>query len=597
MQMSAGLEKIFPITRWLRRYDRLTLLRDFLGAFIVSFLFIPQSLAYALLAGLPVSAGLYASIVPLMGYALFGTSRFLAVGPVAVISLLTGTALAPLATAGSPEYAGMALALALLSGLMLSAMGLFRLGFLANFLSHPVVSGFVTASVILIAASQLKGIFGISAQGTTLLELVPQLLAHLPGLHLPTTVVGVASLALLVFMRRRAAGLLAGAGFTPSTAAMLSRMGPLVAAFFTIVAVLLFGLEARGVKVLGPLPSAIPAITLPPVDLATLGKLLLPAFLISIIGFVESISVAHAFAAKHRDIIHPNNELVGLGVANILASLCGAFPVSGGFSRSVVNYDAGVQTPVAAIMTGIGIAIVVAFLAPFIAHVPQAVLSAIIIVAVMSLADFSVLRNTWTYSRADFAAAAITIAVTLFEGVEAGILGGVVVSIALFLYRASRPHIAVVGLVPNTEHFRNVKRHEVITSDKVMSVRVDESLFFANARYLEEQLTGLAAESRAVEHLVLNCAPVNSIDASALESLESINQQLWDMGVAFHLSEVKGPVMDRLKRSNFLEHLKGRIYLSHYQAIVDLDPTVIKRGEEQAAALRAVVKDMTPTTP
>ncbi len=594
MRNATSFERLLPMARWLRRYDRLTFARDVLGAFIVSFLFIPQSLAYALLAGLPVSAGLYASIVPLMGYALFGTSRFLAVGPVAVISLLTASALEPLAAAGTPEHAGLALTLALLSGLMLAGMGLFRLGFLANFLSHPVVSGFVTASVILIAASQMKGIFGIKTEGDTLLEILPELVRNLPTLHLPTTIVGIFSLALLVFMRKRAAPLLGAAGLNPSTAAMLSRMGPLLAAFITIVAVMVLGLEAKGVKVLGTLPSAIPTLTLPPLSTDTILKLALPAFLISIIGFVESISVAHTFAAKHRDLILPNNELVGLGAANILAAFCGAFPVSGGFSRSVVNYDSGVQTPIAAIFTGIGIAIVVAFLAPFIAHVPQAVLSAIIIVAVMSLADFSILRNTWAYSRADFAAAAVTIVVTLVEGVEVGILAGVLVSIAMLLYRASRPHMATVGLVPNTEHFRNVKRHEVITSDKVLSVRVDESLFFANARYLEEQLTGLAAQNRNIEHMVLICSAVNSIDASALESLESINQQLWDMGVTFHLSEVKGPVMDRLKRSHFLENLKGRIYLSHYQAMQELDSAVIARGEEQHAALRAVVEDMQP---
>jgi SulP family sulfate permease len=594
MRNATSFERLLPMARWLRRYDKLTFARDVLGAIIVSFLFIPQSLAYALLAGLPVSAGLYASIVPLMGYALFGTSRFLAVGPVAVISLLTASALEPLAAAGTPEHAGLALTLALLSGLMLAGMGLFRLGFLANFLSHPVVSGFVTASVILIAASQMKGIFGILATGNTLLEILPELVRNLPTLHLSTTIVGIFSLALLVFMRKRAAPLLGAAGLNPSTAAMLSRMGPLLAAFITIVAVMVLGLEAKGVKVLGTLPSAIPTLTLPPLSTDTILKLALPAFLISIIGFVESISVAHTFAAKHRDLILPNNELVGLGAANILAAFCGAFPVSGGFSRSVVNYDSGVQTPIAAIFTGIGIAIVVAFLAPFIAHVPQAVLSAIIIVAVMSLADFSILRNTWAYSRADFAAAAVTIAVTLVEGVEVGILAGVLVSIAMLLYRASRPHMATVGLVPNTEHFRNVKRHEVITSDKVLSVRVDESLFFANARYLEEQLTGLAAQNRNIEHMVLICSAVNSIDASALESLESINQQLWDMGVTFHLSEVKGPVMDRLKRSHFLENLKGRIYLSHYQAMQELDSAVIARGEEQHAALRAVVEEMQP---
>lgn len=578
MRTASRLGRALPISHWLKTYSRAVLARDVVGAAIVSFMFIPQSLAYALLAGLPVSAGLYASILPLMAYAVFGTSRFLAVGPVAIISLLTATALAPLAAPGTAEYAGLALALALISGLMLTAMGLFRLGFLSNFLSYPVVSGFVSASAILIAASQLKSVLGIETHGSTLLDLIPQLAARLPQFHAPTALVGLSAIAFLVLVRNFLAPALVGFGVAENTAKLLARMGPLAAAAASTAAVYAFGLDAAGVRTVGALPAGLPPLTLPPLTADVWRSLALSAFLISIIGFVESVSVAQTFAAKHRNLILPNNELVGLGAANIAAAFCGAFPVSGGFSRSVVNYDAGVQTPVSSIFTGLGIALVVTFLAPFIAHVPQAVLAATIIVAVMSLADLKVLRETWSYSRADFAAAAGTIAVTLAEGVEIGILCGVTLSVGLFLYRTSRPHMAVVGLVPNTEHFRNVLRHDVVTSPEIVSVRVDESLYFANARYLEERLTGLVAEQPRVRHLVLICSAVNDIDASALESLEALNQRLKDMGVTFHLSEVKGPVMDRLRRSSFLGQLTGKVFLSQFHAVAELDPGLLKRA-------------------
>lgn len=579
MSIAAGAERLMPIVHWLRRYDRSFLVRDLVGALIVSFMFIPQSLAYAFLAGLPVEAGLYASVLPLMGYALLGTSRFLAIGPVAIISLLTASALEPLAAAGSPEYQALALSLALLSGLMLVAMGLFRMGFLSNFLSYPVVSGFVTASAVLIAASQFKSIIGVEARGSTLLELLPQLAKAAPRFHMPTAIIGLSAIVFLTGVRNYLAPLLARLGLSPATAKVVARMGPLAAAAASLLAVLAFQLETQGVKTVGTLPSGLPRLTVPSFNLADLRLLLFPAILISLIGFVESVSVAQTFAAKHREAIRPNSELTGLGAANLIAAFCGAFPVSGGFSRSVVNYDAGVQTPLAAIYTGIGMGLVVTFLAPFIAHVPQAVLAATIIVAVMSLADLRILAETWSYSRADFAAAAVTIAITLAEGVEIGVLCGVLLSIALFLYRTSRPHMAVVGLVPSTQHFRNIKNYEVLTSPHILSVRVDESLYFANARYLEERLTELLVQHPKVKHLVLICSAVNDIDASALESLEALTDRMRDMGVTFHLSEVKKPVMDRLRHSHFLDRLTGQVFLSHYHAISELDPQLVKLAE------------------
>jgi SulP family sulfate permease len=299
--------------------------------------------------------------------------------------------------------------------------------------------------------------------------------------------------------------------------------------------------------------------------------------LISVIGFVESVSVAQTLAAKRRERIDPDQELVGLGASNVAAAVSGGYPVTGGFARSVVNFDAGARTPAAGAFTAVGIGLGTLYLTPYLYFLPQATLAATIIVAVVSLIDLGVLRRTWVYSRKDFAAVAATILVTLAVGVEAGVLTGVTVSLALFLHRTSRPHMAVVGLVAGTEHFRNVLRHEVRTSPHILSLRVDESLYFANARYLEDKLYDMVAQRAELRHVILMCTAVNEIDASALESLEAINQRLDQLGVAFHLSEVKGPVMDQLQRSDFLKHLTGQVFLSQYQADETLDPGLLER--------------------
>ncbi|WP_417771288.1 SulP family inorganic anion transporter [Stappia sp.] len=566
------LSTYLPILDWGRRYNRAQATDDLIAAVIVTIMLIPQSLAYALLAGLPPEIGLYASILPLVAYALFGTSRALAVGPVAVVSLMTASAVGELATQGTPEYLGAAILLAFLSGLILIAMGLFRLGFLANLLSHPVVSGFITASGLLIAASQLKHILGVSASGHTLIEILASLVERIGTANVYAMAVGVPATAFLFFMRARAKPLLRRAGLGPRAADILVKAGPVAAVALTTLAAHQFALGDKGVKLVGHIPSGLPTPTLPSFDPALLRDLLVPALLISVIGFVESVSVAQTLAAKKRQRIAPDQELIGLGAANIASSISGGYPVTGGFARSVVNFDAGAETPAAGAYTAIGIALATLFLTPLIADLPQATLAATIIVAVLSLVDLKALTRVWAYSKSDFAAMAGTILVTLGFGVEPGVLAGVGVSLALHLYRSARPHMAVVGIVPGTEHFRNINRHDVITGDKVLSVRVDESLFFANSRYLEDRLLELVAERPAIEHMVLVCTAVNEIDASALESLEEINRRLGDGGVTFHLSEVKGPVADRLKGTEFLAHLTGSVFLTQYEAFAALDP-------------------------
>jgi SulP family sulfate permease len=341
----------------------------------------------------------------------------------------------------------------------------------------------------------------------------------------------------------------------------------------------LFQLDAKGVKVVGVLPGGLPPLTLPTFDPALWSQLLPAAILISLVGFVESVSVAQTLAAKRRQRIGLNRELVGLGAANIAAALTGGYPVTGGFARSVVNFDAGAQTPFAGVLTAAGILTTALLFMPLFETLPQAVLGATIIVAVLSLVDLRGIVRTWRYSKADGTAMIVTALVVLLVGVEPGIVSGVLLSLLLFLWRTSRPHMAIVGQVPGTEHFRNVLRHQVALSPRVLSIRVDESLYFANARYLEDRIYDYVAAREGIRHVVLMCPAVNFIDASALESLEAIAHRLNAAGVEFHLSEVKGPVMDRLARSDFFHHFKGQVFLSQHQALAALDPDTTRRAD------------------
>ena len=432
------MARYFPIFKWGRNYTRNTLVSDLVAAAIVTIMLVPQSLAYALLAGLPAEVGLYASMLPLVAYAIFGTSRTLSVGPVAVVSLMTAAALGKLGLAGIVEYAAAAATLAALSGAMLLALGVFRLGFLANFLSHPVIAGFITASGILIAAGQVKHLLGISAGGENLLEIAKSLAANLAQVNLLTVGLGAAATLFLFWVRKGLKPMLIQFGMRPSLAELVAKAGPIFALAATAFAAWMFDLSASGVKLVGVIPQGLPNLTLPTFSPSLLQSLALPALLISVVGFVESVSVGQTLAAKRRQRIDPDQELIGLGVSNIAASVSGGFPVTGGFSRSVVNFDAGAETPAAGAFTAIGLAVATVFLTPLLAYLPQATLAATIIVAVLSLVDLSILKRTWVYATSDFAAVMATIALTLGVGVEAGIVAGVILSILLHLYKTSR---------------------------------------------------------------------------------------------------------------------------------------------------------------
>ena len=564
------LSRYLPVLDWGRTYNSNAFSNDMIAAVIVTIMLIPQSLAYALLAGLPPEAGIYASIAPIILYAIFGTSRALAVGPVAVVSLMTAAAVGQVAEAGTMGYAMAALSLAMLSGAMLLFLGIFRLGFLANFLSHPVIAGFITASGILIAASQFKHIIGVQASGHTLVEMVISLVEHLGQINPITVVIGVSATAFLFWVRKGLKPRLLAMGMAPRMADIAQKAGPVAAVVVTTLATWAFGLADHGVAIVGDVPQSLPPLTLPDLSPSLLGQLFVPALLISIIGFVESISVAQTLAAKKRQRINPDQELIGLGAANLGAAFTGGYPVTGGFARSVVNFDAGAETPAAGAYTAVGLAIAAVALTPLVFFLPKATLAATIIVAVLSLVDLSILKKTWGYSFADFAAVAATIVLTLGFGVETGVSAGVILSILLHLYKTSRPHVAEVGLVPGTQHFRNINRHKVETADSLLTIRIDESLYFANARFLEDLVLDRVVEDCPIKDVVLMCSAVNEIDMSALETLEALNTRLSDMGVRLHMSEVKGPVTDRLKRSHFVDELSGELFLSQYDAWVKL---------------------------
>lgn len=567
---TSRIVKYLPILQWSRTYDRTALTSDLIAALIVTVMLIPQSLAYALLAGLPAEMGLYASILPLVAYAIFGTSRALAVGPVAVVSLMTAAAIGNLGLDSPEAYALAAITLAFMSGAILLAMGFLRLGFLANFLSHPVIAGFITASGLLIATSQLKHILGIDAHGHTLIELLSGLWTHLDEANLYTLAIGTSATGFLFWVRAGLKKTLLSLGVKPRLADVLTKAGPVATVVVTTVVVYVFDLESKGVKIVGIVPTGMPPFSAPSFDIEIWSQLFVSALLISIIGFVESVSVAQTLAAKKRQRIVPDQELIGLGASNVAAAVSGGYPVTGGFARSVVNFDAGAETPAAGAFTAVGILLAALFLTPLLFFLPKATLAATIIVAVLSLVDFSILKSSWQYSKVDFAAVAATILLTLGFGVEIGVSSGVVLSIALHLYKTSRPHVAEVGLVPGTQHFRNILRHEVETHPSLLSLRIDQSLYFANTSFLQDYIYDRVVGDEEIKDVVLMCSAVNEIDLSALETLEAINERLKGMDINLHLSEVKGPVMDRLKRSRFFEHQTGKVFLSQFDAAKEL---------------------------
>ena len=535
---------------------------DFMAAVIATLLLIPQSLAYAVLAGMPAHLGLYASVFPLLAYAAFGRSPVLAVGPVALTSIMTLEALQGYAVPGSPEWIAAAILLALASGALLFLMGLLRLGFLAQLLSHPVMSGFISGTALLIVLSQLKALSGIPVEGKTALELITSLVVHVEQAQATTLAVGIMSVLLMLLGRRFIRTWLGKTRLHSTTCDLIARAVPLVVVGLATIGLIASG-QATATPTVGSIPSGLPSLALPSLNLNGLQGLLISAVLIGLVGFIESVSMAQTVARRYKVAVDPDAELRGLGAANLASGLIGAFPVTGGLTRTVVNMDAGARSPVSSLFSAGLLLLVVLGAGDSLSHLPLAALAALIVVAVSTLFDIKGLVRAWQFDRMDGASWLITFLGVLSLGLEAGIIMGIALSAAGLLWRMSRPHIAVLGRIPCSEHFRNVQRHHVETLPHTIFLRIDGNLFFGNwARIREVIGARIEQHSGQIEHLVLNLASVNDIDTTALEGILGLQEDLQEDGVSLCLAEIRGPVGDKLKG-----HLHGiPVYLSSHEA-------------------------------
>ena len=538
---------------------------DLVAALVVTVLLVPQALAYALLADLPPQVGIYASILPLVAYSLFGSSRHLTVGPTAVVSLITAAAIA---SVPDGERLVAAAALAVMVGGVLLGLAVLRAGFIMNFVSRPVVQAYITGAALLILISQIRHILGVEGEGRTALSMLGSLRGAISDTNSVAFLIGGSVIAFLMLSKRYGAHLIFRAGVPKDWSRLLARTAPIVAVALTVLVSAAFDLHDRaGLRTVGVIPGGLPEFGLPLMATEAWIDLAVVALVVALVAFVDSMTIAQTLAARSRDRTSSNRELFALGVSNVTAGLSGAYPVNGSLSRSIVNYTAGAKTPMAGLVTAGLMTLAALFLTPVLRDLPLATLAALIIVACLSLLDFRGLWRTWVYSRADGITAIATFLAVLLLGVQWGVLVGVVLAMALHIRTTLTPYIAEVGRFPGTEHYRDASRFLVETEESVKTLRIDESLYYANARFLENEVAKVVSESPGLTDLVLMCPAVNRIDASALDSLFEINRNLQAAGVKLHLSELHSHVRERLHRSNFLDKLSGEVFMSQHAAM------------------------------
>ena len=571
MSVSSWLNRI-PATGWIKSYRRRQLPEDLIAGFITAVMLIPQGLAYAILAGLPPEVGLYASVLPPIIYAALGTSRTMSVGPVSVAALLVANALAASGNAGDGAYLADALLLALLSGMVMLAMAALRLDVLVNFIGHPVLSGFTSGAAVLIIFSQMGNLAGLPVPSTgSWTDFAAALLQHGGEFHRVTLMLGITAIGALLLMRMPMVAALQMLGMPINQAALVSKVGPLLVVTLLTLVVALLQLDRQGVAVVGEIPAGFPSPTFGFLQLDRVAALLPFAVIISLIGYVESVSVAKVLACRRREKIDNHQELIALGTANVAAAFSGGMPVAGSFSRSMVNFSAGAATQFAAVITAVLVGIAAAFFTHLFFYLPKAALAAVIVVSVLPLLDWRMAVKTFRYDVLDGSALLSTFLGVLLFDIETGLVLGVAVAIGGFVWRSSRPHVVIVGRMAGTEHFRNVNRYRVETWPNLLLLRVDRSLYFANVTHVEKTVADAITSKSDIEHLIILCSGVNDIDHSALEALEQLSGNLREAGVTLHLSEVKGPIMDRLGKTGFEESIKpGLIFISTQSAVAAL---------------------------
>lgn len=554
---------IFPALKWLKTYHPTHFKADVVAALIVLAMLVPQGMAYAMLAGLPPVMGIYASILPMIIYAFTGSSTTLSIGPVAIISMMVFSALQPLFAVGSTAYIEAACLLAIMVGIISLILGLFRFGFLIQLISHPVIKSFIIASALLIALGQFKFLLDIPLQTNNIPEFIGSLVINFHHISFLSMGVSLAAISILVFLPKWV------------RSDFLNKTIPLLLVLSSIIVVYAFSLDQHGLKTVGIIPTGLPSFHFPTWNFDLVQKLLPSAFIIAMISFVESLAIAQATALQKRDDLNSNQELIALGLANIAAGINMGFAVSGSLSRTVVNSDAGAKTPMSGVMSSLLMIAVSLYFTSFFQNLPLTILAATIFVSIWKLVSFLPFFETWKYSKADGLAMWATFFGVTCIDISTGLVIGIILTFILLLWRISRPHIAVIGLVEGTQHFRNVSRYDVLTTETIASFRIDENLNFLNAHVLKGYIITELSHNPQIQHVVINCSSISNIDLSAVEMLEELNGELLQLGIQLHLSEVKSPVMDQLNSSRLINMLSGKIFLSHYQAIQTLSPEIL----------------------
>jgi SulP family sulfate permease len=559
-----------PILEWLPKYQKSDLQGDISAGLTVGIMLIPQGMAYAMLAGLEPIHGLYAVTVPLILYAIFGTSRQLAVGPVAMVSLLTAAGIATLNASSPEQYLLYALSLAFLVGLIQFGMGLFKLGFVVNFLSHPVISGFTSAAAIIIGLSQIKHLFRINLPNSEhIQEMVVAIFQNIGDIHWITFGIGVVGIIIIKYGKK----------------IHKSFPAPLVAVIVGIALVSGFDLTSQGVKIVGDVPSGLPSFSTPSFDFNTWRTLIPIALTISLVGFAESFAVAKTIQAKHKNYrLNANQELTALGIANFGAAFFQGYPVTGGFSRTAVNNDAGAKTTLSSIFSAILIVLTLLFFTGLFYNLPSAILAAVVLVAVSGLIDFKEPVHLWHKDKADFAMLVATFVITLTLGIETGIISGMVLSLLVIIYRASRPHIAQLGRVPGTNTFRNISRfNNLEVRDDLLMVRIDGPIYFANVEFIKDKLDlWISDKGKHVKMLVFNMESVTNIDSTGAHELNEWINTWRKSGMDISMTSIKGPVRDVLNRWALLESVgSDHIFLDDNTALSAFDHVIAEETLEK----------------
>lgn len=571
------LKRYFPILQWFPSYKKAYLSGDINAGLTVGIMLIPQGMAYAMIAGLPPVFGLYASLIPQIIYAIMGTSRQLAVGPVAMDSLLVASGLGALAISGIDEYVVMAIFLALFMGAIQLGLGLLRMGFLVNFLSKPVISGFTSAAAIIIGLSQLKHLLGTSIERSNQVHfLLKNAFVTLTDTNLITLGIGIAAILLIKAIKK------------------INKSIPaaLVVVVIGILGIYFLGLNEFGVKIVGEVPSGLPSFGVPSIDYSRISELVPIALTLALIAFMEAISVAKAVEEKHTDYrIDANQELVALGTSNIIGSFFQSYPTTGGFSRTAVNDQAGAKTGVAPIVSALVVGLTLLFLTPLFYYLPNAVLAAIIMVAVFGLIDFQYPFELFKNRKDEFYLLLATFLITLTVGIKEGILLGVLFSLLLLVYRTSRPHIAVLGRIKNTDYFKNIVRfpEDTETFKEFLIIRFDAQLYFGNKEYFKKELLELLqGKGSEIRYVILNAEAVNYIDSSAVHMLRQLITELKNMNIKLVIAGAIGPARDILYHSGIIEDIgKENLFVKTFEALEHCKDLTKKTAIEEKIALQS----------